>query len=43
MDEAEAAEAAAEAKAAPKRELRGGTGSATGQLFNMPEPPAEEK
>jgi small subunit ribosomal protein S1 len=23
----------------PQRELRGGTGSSTGQLFNMPEPP----
>jgi len=27
----------------PKRELRGGTGSARGQLINMPEPPSETK
>jgi small subunit ribosomal protein S1 len=44
-EEAEAAEEAAEGKAAgPKRELRGGTGAGTGQLFSMPEtPPAENQ
>jgi small subunit ribosomal protein S1 len=41
-EEADEAEAAAQAAAAaaptpPKRELRGGTGSGTGQLINMPE------
>jgi small subunit ribosomal protein S1 len=36
-DEAQAAAAPAPAK--PQRELRGGTGSGTGQLINMPEPP----
>ena len=41
--EEEPAEAAA-AGAAPakQRELRGGTGSGTGQLINMPEPPPEQ-
>jgi small subunit ribosomal protein S1 len=43
--EAEAAEAQAEEQAAlsrPQRELRGGTGSGGGQLFNVPTPPPEE-
>ena len=35
--------AAAPTPAKPReRELRGGTGSGTGQLINMPEPPAEK-
>jgi small subunit ribosomal protein S1 len=44
VEAAEAAEEAAEAKAGPKRELRGGTGSGGGQLFSMPseQPPSEE-
>jgi small subunit ribosomal protein S1 len=46
--EEEAAEEAAEAapaggKERPQRELRGGTGSGSGQLFQMPETPPEEK
>ena len=41
--EEEAQEEAAEgAAAAPRRELRGGTGSASGQLIQMPEATAEE-
>ena len=36
--EGEAGEEAAQAAARPQRELRGGTGSGTGQLINMPEP-----
>jgi len=41
---ASAAEAAAAQRAAqPKRELRGGTGSAGGQLINMPESGGEKK
>jgi small subunit ribosomal protein S1 len=42
----EAAEAEAEEAGAaqrPQRELRGGTGSGTGQLIQMPEPPPPEK
>src|SRR5438876_4047139 len=42
----EAEEGAEEASAAaqrPQRELRGGTGSGTGQLIQMPEPPPPEK
>jgi small subunit ribosomal protein S1 len=42
-EEAEAAEEAAAAGAAPKRELRGGTGSGGGQLFSMPETPGDKK
>src|SRR5579871_2407905 len=46
-EEGEGAEVPTEAKeaAAPKRELRGGTGSGGGQLFTMPgeTPPAEEQ
>jgi small subunit ribosomal protein S1 len=38
-----AQEAAAPQTAQPKRELRGGTGSATGQLINMPDSPPETK
>jgi small subunit ribosomal protein S1 len=38
-DEKEAAQAAGR----PQRELRGGTGSGTGQLFNMPESGGEKK
>ncbi|HEY1859140.1 MAG TPA: S1 RNA-binding domain-containing protein, partial [Gemmataceae bacterium] len=38
-----AQEAAAPQAAQPKRELRGGTGSATGQLINMPDSPPETK
>ena len=38
--EAEAAEQAAPSR--PQRELRGGTGSGGGQLFNVPTPPPEE-
>lgn len=44
---AEAAEEAAAQAAKPQRELRGGTGSGSGQLFSMPDtpppPPAEKK
>jgi small subunit ribosomal protein S1 len=40
----EEAEESAEAQAGrPQRELRGGTGSGTGQLFTMPETPPEKK
>jgi small subunit ribosomal protein S1 len=43
-EEAEAAEeAATQAKERPQRELRGGTGSGSGQLFQMPETPPPEK
>jgi small subunit ribosomal protein S1 len=35
--------AAPKEKERPQRELRGGTGSGTGQLFNMPEPPPEKR
>jgi small subunit ribosomal protein S1 len=38
-----AQEAEAQAAAPPKRELRGGTGSATGQLISMPDSPPETK
>ncbi len=43
-EEPEVTEETDESKAAPKRELRGGTGSGGGQLFTMPEAtPQEEK
>jgi small subunit ribosomal protein S1 len=43
-EEADEAGAAAPAQAAkPQRELRGGTGSGTGQLITMPEPPPDKK
>jgi small subunit ribosomal protein S1 len=44
-EEAEAAEAGGKGPGKPreKRELRGGTGSSTGQLFNVPEPAKEEE
>ena len=41
LEEEAAAEESAEASGRPARELRGGTGSAGGQLFTMPE--ASEK
>ncbi len=37
-DEDEGDEAPAQAPSRPQRELRGGTGSGTGRLFNMPGP-----
>jgi small subunit ribosomal protein S1 len=42
-EEADEKEAAQQAAARPQRELRGGTGSGTGQLFNMPESGGGEK
>jgi small subunit ribosomal protein S1 len=41
--EEEAAAQAGAAPARPQRELRGGTGSGTGQLINMPETPSGEE
>jgi len=41
--EPEAGEEEAGQSGRPQRELRGGTGSGGGQLFNMPETPPEEK
>jgi small subunit ribosomal protein S1 len=41
--EAEAEEAGGTTAQRPQRELRGGTGSGTGQLIQMPEPPPPEK
>jgi small subunit ribosomal protein S1 len=42
-DEEEEEDTSAQAPARPQRELRGGTGSSTGNLINMPEPPGDRE